>query len=106
MQAAPKPLTGIHLYAPNGGESGLDRLESTLFALMILSRIADRRRRRRFAPSLTRSSTRTTSIQAIKAAHRSGKICIGPTYRACADSPHMAMIAAVFQRVHFVRLLP
>jgi len=26
--------------------------------------------------------------------------------RACADSPHMAMIAAVFQRVHFVRLLP
>src|SRR5580704_6160061 len=35
---------------------------------MILSRIEDRRRRRRFAPSLTRSSTRTTSIQAIKAA--------------------------------------
>jgi hypothetical protein len=26
--------------------------------------------------------------------------------RACADFPHMAMIAAVFQRVHFVRLLP
>jgi hypothetical protein len=26
--------------------------------------------------------------------------------RACADLPHMAMIAAVFQRVHFVRLLP
>ena len=49
---------------------------------MILSRIEDRRRRRRhsasktrvtalMAPSLTRSSTRTTSIQAIKAASRS-----------------------------------
>jgi sulfopyruvate decarboxylase subunit alpha len=35
---------------------------------MNLSRIEDRRRRRRFAPSLTSSSTRTTSIQAIKAA--------------------------------------
>jgi hypothetical protein len=31
-----------------GPESGLDRLDSTLFALMILSRIEDRRRRRRF----------------------------------------------------------
>jgi hypothetical protein len=26
--------------------------------------------------------------------------------RACADSTHMAMIAAVFHRVYFVRLLP
>src|ERR1700734_4359816 len=40
-------------------ESGLDRLDSTVFVLTILSRIEDRRRRRRFAPSLTRSSTRT-----------------------------------------------
>jgi hypothetical protein len=51
-----------------GPESGLDRLDSTLFVLAILSRIADRRRRRRFAPSVTRLPTRTTSIQAIKAA--------------------------------------
>jgi hypothetical protein len=43
-------------------------MDSTLFALAILSRIEDRRRRRRFAPSLTRSPTRTTSIHAIKAA--------------------------------------
>jgi hypothetical protein len=40
-------------------ESGFDRLDGTLFVLMILSRIVDRRRRRRYAPSLTRSSTRT-----------------------------------------------
>jgi hypothetical protein len=62
-----------------GPENGLDRLDSTLFALMILSRIEDRRRRRRrsasktrvtalMAPSLTRSLTRITNIQAIKAA--------------------------------------
>jgi hypothetical protein len=38
-----------------------------LFVLLILSRIIDRRRRRRFAPSLTRSATRTIGIQAIKA---------------------------------------
>src|SRR6202171_4823059 len=38
---------------------GLDRLDAELFALMILSRVNDRRRRRRFAPPLTRSSTRT-----------------------------------------------
>src|ERR1700719_1730940 len=43
----------------NGPESGLDRMDDTVFVLMILSRIADRRRRRRFAPSLTKSSTRT-----------------------------------------------
>jgi hypothetical protein len=49
---------------------GLDRLDAELFVLMILSRIIDRRRRRRFAPSLTRSSTRTKSVQAIKAAVR------------------------------------
>jgi hypothetical protein len=36
-----------------------------------LSRIYDRRRRRRFAPSLTSSSTRTIGGQAIKAAIRS-----------------------------------
>jgi hypothetical protein len=65
-----------------GRESGLDRMESILFALIILSRIEDRRRRRRhsasktrvtalMAPSLTRLSTRTTSIHAIKAATRS-----------------------------------
>ena len=46
-------------------------MDSTLFVLMILSRINDRRRRRRFAPSLTRSSARTTGIHAIKAALRS-----------------------------------
>src|SRR5579862_6452333 len=51
-------------------ESGLDRLDGTVFVLMILSRIVDRPLarlrasltrygRRRFAPSLTRSSTRT-----------------------------------------------
>jgi len=40
-------------------ESGLDRLDGNLFVLIILSRIEDRRRRRRFAPSLTRLSTRT-----------------------------------------------
>jgi hypothetical protein len=62
---------GQRRYMSNGGESGLDRLDSTLFVLVILSRIEDRRRRRRFAPSLTRSPTRTTSIQAIKAANRS-----------------------------------
>jgi hypothetical protein len=55
----------------HGLESGLDRMDGILFALMILSRIEDRRRRRRFAPSLTKSSTRTTSIHAIKAALRS-----------------------------------
>jgi hypothetical protein len=52
----------------DGPESGLDRMDSTLFVLAILSRIEDRRRRRRFAPSLTRLPTRTTSIHAIKAA--------------------------------------
>jgi hypothetical protein len=62
-----------------GRESGLDRMDGTLFALVILSGIVDRRRRRRhsasktrvtalMAPSLTRSPTRTTSIHAIKAA--------------------------------------
>jgi hypothetical protein len=51
-----------------GRESGLDRMDGILFALVILSRIEDRRRRRRVAPSLTRSPTRTTSIHAIKAA--------------------------------------
>jgi hypothetical protein len=62
-----------------GRESGLDRMDGTLFALVILSRIEDRRRRRRhsasktrvtalMAPSLTNSSTRTTGSHAIKAA--------------------------------------
>src|SRR5580700_8014555 len=40
-------------------DGGLDRLDAESFVLTILSRIVDRRRRRRFAPSLTRSSTRT-----------------------------------------------
>src|SRR5580704_9059936 len=44
-----------------------------LFVLVNLSRIVDRRRRRRFAPSSTSSPTRTTSIQAIKAATRSAR---------------------------------
>jgi len=59
-------------------------LDSTLFALMILSRIEDRRRRRRhsasktrvtalMAPSLTRSSPWTTGAQAIKAATPIGR---------------------------------
>jgi len=54
-------------------------MDDTLFVLIILSRIVDRRRRRRhsasktrvtalMAPSLTRWSTRTTSIHATKAA--------------------------------------
>jgi hypothetical protein len=46
-------------------------MDSTLFVLAILSRIKDRRRRRRFAPSLTRLPTRTTDVHAIKAAIRS-----------------------------------
>jgi len=81
-------------------------LDGTLFALMMLSRTAQSAAAFGGLRSLTTSSTRTTSIQAIKAAHRSGEMCIAPARRACADSPHMAMIAAVFQRVHFVRLLP
>jgi hypothetical protein len=52
----------------HGLESGLDRMDSVLFVLKSLSRIEDRRRRRRFAPSLTSSSTRTTGSHAIKAA--------------------------------------
>jgi hypothetical protein len=62
-----------------GPESGLDRLDSTLFALMILSRTAPSAQLRASSTrygvaasgglrSLTKSSTRTTSIQAIKAA--------------------------------------
>jgi len=35
-------------------ESGLDRLDGILFVLMILSRIEDRRRRRRFRAVLDR----------------------------------------------------
>jgi hypothetical protein len=35
-----------------------------------------------------------------------GRGAAADTRRACADSPHMAMIAAVFPQVHFVRLLP
>jgi hypothetical protein len=42
-----------------------------VFVLAILSRIADRRRRRRVAPAVTSSSTRTTGSHAIKAAVRS-----------------------------------
>src|SRR5580704_10267049 len=72
-------LPAVTNFTQEGPESGLDRLDSTLFVLMFLSRIEDRRRRRRrsasktrvtalMAPSLTRTSTRTTSIQAIKAA--------------------------------------
>jgi len=37
---------------------------------------------------------------------RSNVHAAGKARRACADSHHMAMIAADFQRVHFVRLLP
>jgi len=59
-------------------------MDSVLFALMILSRIEDRPLarlrasltrygRRRFAPSLTRSSTRTTGSHAIKAAISIGR---------------------------------
>src|SRR3984957_6459590 len=48
---------GAFTQSDRGG--GLDRLDGQLFVLMKLSRIADRRRRRRFAPSLTTSSTRT-----------------------------------------------
>src|SRR5580692_5660618 len=50
------------------GMAALIAWTAFLFVLMILSRIEDRRRRRRFAPSLTRSSTRTIGSQAIKAA--------------------------------------
>jgi hypothetical protein len=47
-------------------------MESALFVLPILSRIDDRQRRRRFAPSLARSATRTTGNQAIKGANSIG----------------------------------
>jgi hypothetical protein len=40
-----------------------------LFVLMILSRIEDRRRRRRFAPSLTRSSTRANQYPSDQGRH-------------------------------------
>jgi hypothetical protein len=64
-------------------------MDGTLFVLMILSRIEDRRRRRRhsasktrvtalMAPSLTRSSARTTGIHAIKAALRQGWNAVQP----------------------------
>src|ERR1700681_4388803 len=43
----------------NGPESGLDRMDGTVFVLMILSRIADRRRRGRVAPALTKNTTPT-----------------------------------------------
>src|SRR5580700_4571934 len=65
---------------PQGPESGLDRMDSTLFVLAFLSRIEDRRRRRRFAPSLTRMPTRTTSIHAIKAATSISLNCIDRTW--------------------------
>src|SRR5580692_11205535 len=82
MAAAAKLAAVLWKMRYVGPESGLDRMDSTLFVLAILSRIKDRPLarlrasltrygRRRFAPSLTRSSTRTTSIQAIKAASRS-----------------------------------
>jgi hypothetical protein len=51
-----------------GRESGLDRTESILFALTILSRTARRAAASGGLRSLTRLSTRTTSIHAIKAA--------------------------------------
>src|SRR5580692_9563343 len=57
-------------------ESGLDRLDSTLFALMILSRTARSAAAFGGPRSLTRSSTRTTSIQAIKAATPISLNCI------------------------------
>jgi len=37
-------------------------LDGKLFVLKVLSRIKDRRRRRRFAPSLTKPSTRTETL--------------------------------------------
>src|SRR5580704_18493586 len=55
-------------YALPIGMAALIAWTAFLFVLMILSRIEDRRRRRRFAPSLTRSPIRTTGSQAIKAA--------------------------------------
>src|SRR6202030_526913 len=48
----------VHAFSTDR-DGGLDRLDAGLFVLVISSRIADRRRRRRFAPSLTRSPTRT-----------------------------------------------
>jgi hypothetical protein len=59
-------------------ESGLDRLDSTLFVLAILSRIVDRRRRRRFAPSLTRSPTRTTQHPSDQGRHPLSRKRIDP----------------------------
>jgi hypothetical protein len=52
-------------------ESGFDRMDSTLFVLMILSRTARSAAASGGLRSLTKSSTRTTGIHAIKAAIRS-----------------------------------
>jgi allantoinase len=82
----------------DGLESGLDRMDSTLFVLAILSRIEDRRRRRRhsasktrvtalMAPSLTGSPTRTTGSHAIKAATRSVSDWLNPDTRLPITSP-------------------
>jgi hypothetical protein len=57
-----------------GLESGLDRLDSVSVRVDELVKDPRPRRRRRFAPSLTSSSTRTIGSQAIKAAIRSAEI--------------------------------
>jgi hypothetical protein len=55
-----------------GRESGLDRMDGILFVLMISSRAARSAAAFGGHRPLTKSSTRTTSIHAIKAATRSG----------------------------------
>jgi len=52
----------------DGAENGLDRMDSLFVRVDELVKDRYRRRRRRFAPSLTSSSTRTTCAHAIKAA--------------------------------------
>src|SRR5580658_10592271 len=58
----------------HGLESGLDRLDSALFVLVILSRTARSAAASGGLRSLTRSPTRTTGSQAIKADLRSVQV--------------------------------
>jgi len=42
----------------------------------------------------------------VDARHEAGHDDVGKAWRACADFPHMAMIAAFFSAFIFVRTLP
>jgi hypothetical protein len=63
-----------------GPESGLDRMESTLFVLVMLSRTARSAATSGGLQSLTTSPTRTTSIHAIKAATPIGLKWLNPRH--------------------------